>query len=316
MSSRGALHGDNAERSPELLHFRAFEAIFRLGSLTAAADHLGLSQPALSKSLSLLRRYYGDDLFIRNKQGMRPTARARLLAIHVADMLRIADGELRAQTGFDPARSQRLFRISCSEVGAIHFMPRLVASAAVLAPGVRFDVVPLLSQQTESMLANGEVDLALGAYMDFGSRVQSQALYEVPYVCLVREGHPRIGAGLDLAAFRREQHVVASLRDTMHAFSRVEQAIVDVAGSAAVTLRVHSLLIAPYVVAQSDHIFTATEHVAKRVAIIPGLRIVECPLPLPPIVVSQYWHSSQAGDPAIGWLRAQIESLFLDDLRR
>ncbi|MEH0165773.1 LysR family transcriptional regulator [Paucibacter sp. JuS9] len=315
MATRRALQGDNAERSPELLHFRAFEAIFRLGSLTAAAEHLGLTQPALSKSLSLLRRYYGEDLFIRGKQGMRPTARARLLAPHVVDMLRIADGELRAQAGFEPARSSRVFRISCSEIGAIHFMPRLVASAAALAPGVRFDVVPLLSQQTESMLANGEVDLALGAYMDFGSRVHSQALYEVPYVCLVRQGHPRIGQTMDLAAFRREQHVVASLRDTMHAFSRVEQAIIDVAGSAAITLRVHSLLVAPYVVAQTDHIFTATQHVAQRVAVIPGLRVVECPLPLPSIVVRQYWHSSQSGDPAIAWLRAQIESLFGEDLR-
>jgi len=49
--------------------------------------------------------------------------------------------------------------------------------------------------------------------------------------------------------------------------------------------------------------------------VIPGLRIVDCPLPLPPIVVRQYWHSSQATDPAIAWLRSQIESLFLGDLR-
>lgn len=315
MSARGALHGDGAERPPELLHFRAFEAIYRLGSLTSAAAHLGLSQPALSKSLASLRRYYGDDLFLRGKSGMRPTARARQLYVAIADMLSIADGELRAQPAFDPASSHRVFRISCSEVGAIHFMPRLIARAGQIAPGLRFEVVPMMSRHTESALANGEVDLALGAYADFGPGVLSQPMYDVPYVCLVRQDHPRIGETLDLATFCREQHIVASLPDRMHAFSRVEQAIIDAAGSAAITVRVHSLLIAPYVVAQSDHIFTATRHVALRVAVIPGLRIVDCPLGLPPILVRQYWHSAQGSDPAIAWLRGQIESLFLADLR-
>lgn len=297
-------------RAPELQHFRAFEAIHRLGSLTAAAQELGMTQPALSKLLGLLRRYYGDELFVRSKQGMRPTPLSRRLALDVQQLVGLLDHRLRAQRGFDPARSNRTFRISCTEVGAIHFMPRLLAAVRDTAPGVRWEVVPLAGEALGSLLASGEIDLVLAAYQAQRPGLCSQALYSVGHRCLVREGHPRIGQDLTLERFCAEKHVVAAVSDAQHAYQRVEQAIVQTAGEGAIGLRVHSLLTAPFIVAQSDHIFTATEQIARQMAQLPGLRLLPCPLPLPPIVVHQYWHSRQDQDPAVGWLRKLVARHF------
>lgn len=301
-------------RSPELQHFRAFEAIHRLGGLTAAAQELGMTQPALSKALGLLRRYYGDELFVRSKQGMRPTPLARRLALDVQQLVGLVQERLRAPSGFDPARSSRTFRISCTEVGAIHFMPRLLAAVRDSAPGVRWEVVPLAGDALGGLLASGEIDLALSAYQAQRPGLSSQALYSVGHRCLVRVGHPRIGQDLTLERFCAEKHVVASISDTQHAYRRVEQTIVQTAGEGAIGLRVHSLLTAPFIVAQSDHIFTATEQIARQMAQLPGLRLLPCPLPLPPIVVHQYWHSRQDQDPAIGWLRALVAQHFAQPL--
>ena len=301
-------------RSPELQHFRAFEVIHRLGGLTAAAQELGMTQPALSKALGLLRRYYGDELFVRSKQGMRPTPLARRLALDVQQLVGLVQERLRAPSGFDPARSSRTFRISCTEVGAIHFMPRLLAAVRDSAPGVRWEVVPLAGDALGGLLASGEIDLALSAYQAQRPGLSSQALYSVGHRCLVRVGHPRIGQDLTLERFCAEKHVVASISDTQHAYRRVEQTIVQTAGEGAIGLRVHSLLTAPFIVAQSDHIFTATEQIARQMAQLPGLRLLPCPLPLPPIVVHQYWHSRQDQDPAIGWLRALVAQHFAQPL--
>lgn len=297
-------------RTPELLHFRAFEAILRLGSLTAAAQALGLTQPALSKSLALLRRYYGDELFVRSKQGMRPTAMARGLASGVQQLLGLVDRDLRAATSFDPLTSTRVFRISCTEVGAIHFMPRLMDEVRVAAPGVRWDIRPQAGDAAESQLASGEVDLVLAAYASLGPSVESEPLYRVGHVCLVRQGHPRVGGQLSLAQFCAEKHVVASINDQQHAYSRVELAIIRAAGADAIGLRVHSLLTAPYIVAHSDHVFTATAQVAQQLAALPGLRIVNCPLQIEDIEVHQYWHSRYAHDPAVMWLRELVSRKF------
>ena len=297
-------------RPPELREFRAFEAIHRLGSLTSAAQELGLTQPALSKILGLLRRYYGDELFVRSKQGMRPTPLARRLAADVRQLLGLIEDRLRAPSSFDPARSARTFRISCTEVGAIHFMPRLLAAVRDTAPAVRWEVVPLAGEALGSLLATGEIDLVLAAFQESRPGLCSQALYSVGHRCLVREGHPRIGSTLSLAQFQAEKHVVAAISDVQHAYRRVEQAIVQAGGEGAIGLRVHSLLTAPFIVAQSDHIFTATEQIALQMAQLPGLRLLPCPLPLPPIVVHQYWHSRQDQDPAVSWLRALVHRHF------
>ena len=56
------------------------EAIHRLGTLTAAGNALGLSQPALSHALNRLRDIFNDQLFVRTSRGMRSTPRADELA--------------------------------------------------------------------------------------------------------------------------------------------------------------------------------------------------------------------------------------------
>lgn len=303
-------HSAALERRPELLHLRAFEAIQRLGSLTAAAQSLGLTQPALSKSLALLRRYYDDELFTRSKAGMRPTALARRLLPGVQQVLQLLDQDLGAHTHFDARVSKRVFRLACTEVGAIHFMPRLLAQVGDSAPGVRWEILPLSAADSEQQLADGELDLLLAAFTELGPRICSERLYTARHVCLVREQHPRIGAQMDLRQFCAERHVVATINHPQHAYSQVERAIQQAAGPQAIGLRVPSLLTAPYIVAQSDLVFTVTEMVGAQMAQLPGLRRVNCPLPLAPIAVHQYWHSRYNADPAVLWLRELIASNF------
>jgi DNA-binding transcriptional LysR family regulator len=58
---------------------RTFIAIYRGGSLTAAAAQRSLSQPAVSHQLAALERSVGEPLFVRGRRGVEPTARAREL---------------------------------------------------------------------------------------------------------------------------------------------------------------------------------------------------------------------------------------------
>lgn len=62
----------------------AFRAIMERGTVTAAAERLGVSQPAVSKILAGLEAEIGYPLFTRIKQRLAPTSEARLLAAEVA----------------------------------------------------------------------------------------------------------------------------------------------------------------------------------------------------------------------------------------
>ena len=57
-----------------------FQEVYRARRSTAAAERLGLSQPAVSHALGRLRGFFGDPLFLRKPNGLQPTARAVELA--------------------------------------------------------------------------------------------------------------------------------------------------------------------------------------------------------------------------------------------
>ncbi|MBO0870542.1 MAG: LysR family transcriptional regulator [Micromonosporaceae bacterium] len=56
-----------------LTQLGAFVLVARLGSVRAAADVLGVSEPAVSRALAALRQHLGDQLVIRNGNGMELT---------------------------------------------------------------------------------------------------------------------------------------------------------------------------------------------------------------------------------------------------
>lgn len=74
--------------------FVVFEAIYTLGSITAAGRKLNLSQSAVSHALARLRSLFDDPLFERSSRGMAPTPLARALIIDVRDALQRMEGSL------------------------------------------------------------------------------------------------------------------------------------------------------------------------------------------------------------------------------
>ena len=67
-------------RRPELRLLTSLEALLETRSVSQAADRLGVSQPAMSRTLARLRDQLGDPLLVRSRGGMVPTPRAEALA--------------------------------------------------------------------------------------------------------------------------------------------------------------------------------------------------------------------------------------------
>ena len=72
-------------------------AVVEHGSFSAAGDALGLTQPAVSRQVSLLERQAGTQLVRRTRQGVLPTEAGRVLVEHaaaIAGRLAIAEAEV------------------------------------------------------------------------------------------------------------------------------------------------------------------------------------------------------------------------------
>lgn len=83
-----------------LRHLEAAAAVARLGGVSAAADTVNLSQPALTQGLAKLEARLGHRLFDRHSAGASPTAAGRLLALRVERALNLlADGVRQVRRG-------------------------------------------------------------------------------------------------------------------------------------------------------------------------------------------------------------------------
>src|SRR5208283_5129999 len=73
-----------------ITQLEAFVLVARLGSVTAAAETLGVSEPAVSGALAALRRQLGDNLIERGANGMSLTPGGRRLMTIASQMVALA----------------------------------------------------------------------------------------------------------------------------------------------------------------------------------------------------------------------------------
>jgi len=106
----------------------AFEATARLGSMSAAADELDLTQSAVSQRVLKLEAHVGQRLFIRQGHGVRLTGAGELLMETAVDTLK------RLRAGFDriePYRNKQSLLLACAPDFAHGWLlPRLEALRA------------------------------------------------------------------------------------------------------------------------------------------------------------------------------------------
>ena len=89
-----------------LRHLRAVAEIGHLGSVSAAADAVSLTQPAITQGLAKLETLIGEPLFERHSEGMAPTPAAKLIipridaALRLIASPRVTMAQVRALTAF------------------------------------------------------------------------------------------------------------------------------------------------------------------------------------------------------------------------
>lgn len=142
----------------QLVHLAA---VVDTGSLSLAAEKLGLSQPALSKSLSLLEQRVGARLLQRNKSGSTPTALGRMLAVQGETII---SSERRAETQVENWNRAAIGNlvIGAPPTIAAYLMPSVIADFLASRPHVtvRLEVSP--SAGLIEKLVTNRMDMYVG----------------------------------------------------------------------------------------------------------------------------------------------------------
>ena len=83
-----------------------------------------------------------------------------------------------------------------------------------------------------------------------------------------------------------------------------------------VSLHVPSFLVAPEVVARTDHFFTAPRELVAPIAERLSLRMCPVPIPIPELPVAVFWHERFQADPGHRWFREVVAERVSAALRR
>ena len=143
--------------------YAVFEAIMRHGSVSQAAQSLGLIQPAASNALTRLRGQFGDQLFVRSKNGMLPTRFATEMAPVIARALSdLADVTSQgASPSITLADVKRNFTFVMSDLEEALFITDLIGGLAKAAPGISVEVRPFRSGILQDALELERVDFVM-----------------------------------------------------------------------------------------------------------------------------------------------------------
>ncbi len=311
MRRRGAPrhHERVSLESFDLNLLRVLDALLAARSVSGAARRLDLSQPATSAALSRLRDALRDPLLVRNGNRMLPTPLAEELRPRLARILEDIGQALSAAAEFDPATTERRFRIGANDYAALVLLTPLAERLRLAAPRATLEMLPCDGSQ-DTGLATRELDLIVGDRWTMRGIRSLETLFHESFVCIARADHPRLSRRVTLDEFLAADHALISLQGMVPGV--VDHALEGLGRSRRVALTLPHSLVGPAIVARTDLVMTIPRRVADGLADRRGLRAFPPPVPLAGFDVVMAFHPRSAAEPPIQWLKQLLRAVAQD----
>ncbi len=276
-------------------------AVVEEGSITAAAQRLGVTQSAVSHLLDKLRAIVGDPLFVKSGRGIVATARAQALAQQARDLI---DGlrNFAAAGAFDPSLAQGQITIAANDLQCHLLLPRLLHRLRAVAPRLTLRVIPS-GVPTAQMLREERCQIVVSPRPPEASDVLQKRLfadrYRVFYDEQVRDAPVGLNdyLGAEHVTVLYEPRRMLDVDDWLLGQGLQRRIVVQVPGFSGIApfLRGSALL--------------ATLPSLLGVELLRGLASTDLPITVPDMPMFMIWHLRHQHDPMQRWLRDELEAV-------
>ncbi|GGB38134.1 LysR family transcriptional regulator [Sphingomonas metalli] len=284
----------------------ALDILLQERSVSRAAERLKLSQPAVSAALARLRDYFGDDLLVSIGRAMIPTAYAESLWPIARTLLAQADLLVDTSATFDPATSQRRFRVNASDYTQTVLISPVLRRLQRSAPHISMDVGPTGPMSLAEFEA-GEIDCIISPEQYVSLSHPSRPLFEEQHVVVGWRGNPAMAAPLDLDGFLALGHVAVSIGSGRE-LSFAERHLLPYRERRRVEVTTSTFSGVPLMLPQTLRIAVLQERLAATFCAAFDLVMQPLPFAMPPLREMVQYHSGRANDPGIAWLVGAFES--------
>ncbi|TRD18934.1 LysR substrate-binding domain-containing protein [Palleronia caenipelagi] len=170
-----------------LRQLEALNALSTSGSVTKAAEQLGVSQPAVSRLLSDLSRDFGFPLYQRRDGRIHLTQEANFLLPEIRRVLDSMAYITEAGRNLTQRKAGHL-RIACLPGFATSHLPRVVSGFLENRPGVTLTIEPDRPERILEWIIGQQYDCGITDGFDEHPAIESQSV-ELRTVCVFPTGH-------------------------------------------------------------------------------------------------------------------------------
>jgi molybdate transport repressor ModE-like protein len=204
---------------PTLQALAIFAEVAKHGTMTAAAEAAGISQPAISAQVKALERFYGTRLLERDGRGSAPTAAGRLVADYAVRVLALVDELRRGVADLEGLTAGELIVGASSTVGE-QLLPTYLGQFHAAHPQVRLSVRIGNSAEISARVAARELDFAIVGEEPRDGELFAQPVLEDRIVAFLAPGDPLLReAPVGPLALRGRQFVMREVGSATRALA-------------------------------------------------------------------------------------------------
>lgn len=283
----------------------AFDAMIVENHVSRAAGRIGVSQPTMSRSLQSLREIFGDVLFERTSEGLKPTPRALDLDRLIRPGLEAIGSAIGQRAEFDPAFVKRRFVFAMTDMASYLVMPPVVKALREIAPLVDIEVRNGGPQKALEMVESGTVEFAIGTFEYVPSTIKSMNLEPLKEICIADAANPFLREqALDLDLFLSLPHVAVAMEGQRGI--PIDVALETLGYQRRLALTVPHFMSVPRSVVGTDMLAVVVESLLDGLPERSLVSRYDLPLPFEPVMGRIAWHRRLDLDAGHQWLRELI----------
>lgn len=285
--------------------------------VTETAERLNLTQSAVSRTLSKLRKSLNDPLLVKSGRGLSITRSAEAMLPKLNDILE-GVSELILPRAFEPAVFEGEIRLAASDYGTYNLLPKLVSLLADATPGLRLNTLDWRSNAFTE-LEDNSVDVMIGGAPDQTSHIHERVVARDSFQCVSQKGLVPSNT-LTLEQYCAVKHI--AINSLERESLQVDQLLARQGVKRRVALTIPHYFAALEIVSTTPHMILLPSRFIGRYVDTEKFDIHEPPFEPPVIEISMFWNTRTHYDPANKWFRDFIyEKLYAGkdyaiDLRR
>ena len=172
-----------------LRQLHVFLSVAQRGNFSRAGDHIGLTQPAISRAIVELELQLGLKLLDRTTREVVLTEAGQSLKVRVGRLIEELDQTLQDVAGLVQSRAGKV-RVASSPTLSANLMPACIARCEQQAPGIQFILLDRIQQDVLASVRNGEVDLGVVIEPPAADDLHCEVVMTDPFVLITAAGHP------------------------------------------------------------------------------------------------------------------------------